>query len=431
MHEAQVEKNSQSPALQYAPVRDDEISNDTLPLPETSNFRFRCIYFTYVAITIIVTLACPGTHIWYNHGDKSLNYGTIRMQPLVTTFILSFIVIASYLAVQGSDPGYLTKELCEFDEENGTDSILIEHSLTTEEISSSTDTNIYNIVINQENTMNENSSSSEMQNRRSDESTNDDEEDETYEEEYYTKKRRKVCESCEFAPPLRSHHCRVCDRCVATFDHHCNFIGTCIGERNHCRFYWFLTFQFIAFIFCLSIIQSAVFVVPSLLKNHHNNILESTNTTRTMSIELKDFGRYSGVFRTTMIVLSNLYIWPLTFSAGIMWCSHTFFALANLTTFEFGRRVRIDYLKGTKQCDLPFSAGLCQNIKLFCCFRDACWGGTMKFWRAFVRCLTCKKRKEIRNENWKPIYWNPPGRIVRDSDDFWNHPWQNKYYSCC
>ncbi|CBJ30279.1 conserved unknown protein [Ectocarpus siliculosus] len=47
------------------------------------------------------------------------------------------------------------------------------------------------------------------------------------------------CRRCQdMKVPLRSHHCRECGRCVATFDHHCKIIGTCIGERNHCRFWW-------------------------------------------------------------------------------------------------------------------------------------------------------------------------------------------------
>lgn len=51
--------------------------------------------------------------------------------------------------------------------------------------------------------------------------------------------------------PLRSHYCRVCERRVATYDHHCFVIGTCIGEKNHCRFWWFLFFQSISL--CLAI----------------------------------------------------------------------------------------------------------------------------------------------------------------------------------
>ena len=32
---------------------------------------------------------------------------------------------------------------------------------------------------------------------------------------------------------------------------------------------------------------------------------------------------------------------------------------------------------------------------------------------------------------FKPIMWRMPRRIIRDSDDWFSHPWENKYYSCC
>ena len=72
-------------------------------------------------------------------------------------------------------------------------------------------------------------------------------------------KRRKVCTICNIAPPLRSHHCKICNKCVATFDHHCGFVGTCIGERNHCRFYWFLFIQALGFLKCISVVNESKF----------------------------------------------------------------------------------------------------------------------------------------------------------------------------
>lgn len=51
---------------------------------------------------------------------------------------------------------------------------------------------------------------------------------------------------CPCAPvlqPLRAQHCKFCARCVAKFDHHCFVLGTCVGEKNHCRFWWFLVLQ--------------------------------------------------------------------------------------------------------------------------------------------------------------------------------------------
>jgi hypothetical protein len=65
--------------------------------------------------------------------------------------------------------------------------------------------------------------------------------------------------------------------------------------------------------------------------------------------------------------------------------------------------------------DLPFSKGVIDNLRHFCCQRDALCsylasGGTAK---------------------WTPEKWLPPGKIIRDSEDWWEHPWQNKYWSCC
>lgn len=433
MKDSEIDGDTTSPNLTLDAIEDHDLTQSTLYLPETNHSRVRCIYLSYVTVTISVTLVCPGTRLWDNQGNKYPNYGSIRIDTLSTILILTLLVLVSYFAVQGSDPGYLSKEICELNDDDCMDSILLEHSATREEISSSTDTNIYNIVRNQEDPGQSslvNPHSSEMQDLTGNDFA-DIEND--HEQEFHTKKTRKYCESCEFAPPLRSHHCRVCDRCVATFDHHCNFIGTCIGERNHCRFYWFLTFQFVAFIFCLSIIQSTSFVASTLLGHgHHSNILHKMNATRTMNIDLEDMDEFSEIFRIIAIVLCNIYIWPLTFSAGIMWLSHTFFALANVTTFECSKRTKIDYLRGTKQCDLPFSGRLHQNMRQFCCFRDACWGWSLN------RCnsILCFWRRETpkfikANDTWTPIIWEPPGKIIRDSDDVWNHPWQNKYYSCC
>jgi hypothetical protein len=58
--------------------------------------------------------------------------------------------------------------------------------------------------------------------------------------------------------------------------------------------------------------------------------------------------------------------------------------------------------------DLPFSQSRCDRNLLTFCRRDA----------SFQR-------------EWRPTVWQPPGPIVRDSEKWWEHPWQNKYWSCC
>jgi hypothetical protein len=137
--------------------------------------------------------------------------------------------------------------------------------------------------------------------------------------------RRKVCDICNIAPPLRSHHCRICNQCVATFDHHCNFIATCIGECNHLMFWSFLTFQTLGFFICSSTVSSS-----STLGFQDNGFL--------------------------LVIMAKLYLYPLSIVAAAMWLVHSLFAIMNLTTFECGKGPRhVDYLRGTKTMDLVFS----------------------------------------------------------------------------
>lgn len=201
--------------------------------------------------------------------------------------------------------------------------------------------------------------------------------------------RRKICPTCNVAPPLRAHHCKFCNKCVATFDHHCHFICTCIGERNHCRFLVFVTLQTLGFWFCCSRVSSS------------------------------HLGFWSAVFGsnatwgTALVVASKIYLYPLTFFSSVIWITHTIFAGSNRTTFECGKGPEhIDYLRGTRYTDSPFSKGVLRNIYQFCCVRDD-------------RC--CQRGQRV----WKPILWQTPGKIVRDSDDLWEHPFENKYYTCC
>ena len=56
--------------------------------------------------------------------------------------------------------------------------------------------------------------------------------------------------------PVRAHHCRVCGLCVSRFDHHCGCLGVCIGERNHCRFWWFILAQNAACLAAIDVVRT-------------------------------------------------------------------------------------------------------------------------------------------------------------------------------
>ena len=216
--------------------------------------------------------------------------------------------------------------------------------------------------------------------------------------------RRPFCEKCGFAPPLRSHHCKICDKHVAMFDHHCDVIGTCIGERNHCRFWWFLLAQTIAFWYLVNTIGSSPYGVETLFLNNNNN-QDDRNHAR---------------LKALVVVVAKIYVYPLALIGWLVWAIHTFLACTNSTTFEWTKGGHLEYLRGTEMTDLPFSfSSLDQNLSYFCCQRDTL--------------LSCdsKNNSSHQHRSWRPTLWLPPGRIVRDSEDWWEHPWQNKYWSCC
>lgn len=221
----------------------------------------------------------------------------------------------------------------------------------------------------------------------------------------WDKPRRNMCQKCQIAPPLRAHHCKICNRCVATFDHHCGFINTCIGERNHCRFYWFLFFQAMGFWKCCRIIHSTPLGIGCFyMFNPQEHVCR---------VHWWD---------AWVATLGKVYLYPLTFLATLMLVVHTWWVLTNGTTFEMEKREHLEYLAGTEMCDLPFSQGLCWNLRMFCCVRDD-----------FTRSLYDNGNGNGNDDkrSFRPILWKPVGKIVRDSEDWIRHPCQNKYWTCC
>ena len=421
------------------------------PPPARPKWKNAMVYLSYTIITFSLTVACPGTKMW-NHSNTT-PYAELCIPCFLNLLTVTFVLLCSYFFVMGSNPGYITKEMMVFefegedeDEDNNdvdgvpllsanqkpqdkTINDLSDFDMTNHSLESQTSPNIHSQslrisidgdslgiepIIQNKNAPISNPDSNNNSLNLNTENINK------------NKRRRKYCQSCEFAPPLRSHHCRFCDRCVATFDHHCHFIGTCIGERNHCRFYWFLTFQSLAFFTCTYYIQSSVYGRMSIPipKPHFSHQSFSNHPS-------------SNIYFDILAIFCRGFVYTLTFLATLMWSTHSFYALTNMTTFEVTKGPRhIDYLKDTRTCDLPFSRRLDKNIVLFCCFRDACWYGFMQSCqriRSF--CKIWGKRQQdsesLEKDEWRPIIWDPPGIPIRDSDDCWKHPWENKYYSCC
>lgn len=242
----------------------------------------------------------------------------------------------------------------------------------------------------------------------------------------YPHTRRKYCNKCKIHPPLRSHHCKISNQCIATFDHHCRFLDTCIGERNHFRFWMFITINILCVKIGLGIVGTG----------RVDGILEESPSSLLIQIG------------QAILLLSKAYMYTMYVIGLLLWMMHTLLALGNITTFEISTGVEyVDYLRGTLTMDLPFGKGPRRNLQLFFIQDDAFrWTATcfdkMIGWilPRDRHCNSyCKANTPITStldetaaiDLWIPTLWKMPEAIERDSEDWWKHPWQNNYWSCC
>ena len=180
-------------------------------------------------------------------------------------------------------------------------------------------------------------------------------------------------------PPMRTAYCGMKKRYVSKFDHSCDVLQTAIGERNHTLFWWWLLGSLLQFLQAASIAKSRF----SWSGDHTSmNVIP--------------------------IFLVVLYMDFLIFSSGTLLIIHTGLLATATTTYEFLEHERLPYLEGTNFEDFPFSKGLFTNLW------TACWI------HGFL----------LLREPWKPHRWSRLLRIDRDSNDIWNNPFQNKYWSC-
>jgi hypothetical protein len=257
----------------------------------------------------------------------------------------------------------------------------------------------------------------------------------------YPHTRRKYCNICKIHPPIRSHHCNICHACVATFDHHCVFLGTCIGERNHFRFWFFVLWNVLCFHLALGIVSSGRVVPQFGALNDSSNALLALLGFHHDAVEASIEWDSSNILQIrrdqAILFIAKVYFYPLYGIVILLLIIHTILALGNCTTFEMTKGPgNIDYLVNTKMMDCPFGNGVFYNIRMFI-MRDDIFTSRDCCWRSFKR----RRLGEIEGETtshdkdsevvWVPTLWKMPTRILRDSEDWWNHPWQNKYWSCC
>ena len=167
------------------------------------------------------------------------------------------------------------------------------------------------------------------------------------------------------------------------FDHYCGVLGTPIGEKNHSRFWWYLFVQLQALCYAVGIVHSGF----------QNNVLAN-----------KWYGINAHALWTAIV----LYFMVLF--VGSLWGFHTWLALTNTTSYEFMRNDRIDYLRGTRDFDLPYSAGVLNNLRMFCC-NDGLLA-------------------RMRGYEWEPVQWGKPKAFTRDGE-WTDNIWENKHWSCC
>eukprot|EP00850_Spirogloea_muscicola_P014008 SM000098S25088 [mRNA] locus=s98:181533:184867:- [translate_table: standard] len=144
---------------------------------------------------------------------------------------------------------------------------------------------------------------------------------------------------CPYCEPFRTKHCHDCDKCVLKFDHHCFWVGTCVGQRNHCRFWWYLFFE------TMLVTWTFVIQLSALHWKHSFNWWTIRNILALVNLVL-------------LFAIGSFLIILLFF--------HSYLAVTNQTTYERTRKKRIAYLRTVPDGVHPFSKGCWTNLHIFC-----------------------------------------------------------------
>lgn len=147
------------------------------------------------------------------------------------------------------------------------------------------------------------------------------------------------CPYCQVWKPLRSKHCQDCNKCVLRFDHHCFWVGTCVGQRNHCRFWWYLFFESCLGWWALGACVSAF---------------------------RKDPTPWGWLARNAAALVFVACLAAISIFLTALLLFHSYLVVTNQTTYETTRRKRISYLRNVPDGVNPFSRGPLHNVLTFC-----------------------------------------------------------------
>lgn len=196
--------------------------------------------------------------------------------------------------------------------------------------------------------------------------------------EYLTRKsvtvkhdgRFRVCQTCKYWKPDRTHHCSTCDKCVLKMDHHCPWFADCIGFNNQKYFIQFLIYT----------------------------MIYSLTVTTVTFLQLYIWFR-RGQFEEELIDLILLSVWLLGVAVSISVTFFTGFSIwqlcHNQTTIEvYGLRRYKEEVRILHGTDLPMS-----NYNLFDLGSyKANWEDVMgTTWREW--CLPVSKHRPRRDSN--------------------------------
>ncbi|GBG34080.1 Protein S-acyltransferase 10 [Hondaea fermentalgiana] len=295
---------------------------------------YRAAYLVIIAALCAAVLTTPRIFLRDANGD-------LQGDDLAMLILLVLLALGSFMAVQGSNPGFIGLDHMR-GSHIGADGERANTLAPNEFVTSVTE--LHSVALSAREASPDQillGSPSRSVNDDDDDDTDseasegfvlDVEPDEALDESLGHVQRSRV--------PMRAKFCRNSQRYVATYDHYCGVLGTCIGEKNHCRFWWFLLTHTLGLAYMTRVVQSG---------------FQDTKA---------EVGTW--LDHNTHALLVFLVVVILLCAVGSLLLFHTFLACAAMTSYEFLRADKISYLEGTRDFDLPFSRGLRTNLHRFC-----------------------------------------------------------------